>query len=177
MQNLKEQKPKLIDVSKLQLNESNPRTIKDVNFEKLKRSLKEFPKMLELRPIICNDQMIVLGGNMRLRAAIDLGFTKVPVLIANDLTEEEQKELIIKDNVGYGEWDWDMLADQWDIESLEDWGLNVPKLNTDEIDPEEQNGYDQQLAWFINIRCNNEEQANELYEKFIEDGYDVKIIN
>lgn len=132
--NLKERKPQLIDAAKLIPNESNPRLIKDDKFVKLVNSLKEFPKMLEYRPVIVNSDMIVLAGNMRLKAALELGMDKIPTIIANDLTQEEQEQLIVKDNVGYGEWDWDMLANSWDVEKLNEWGVDVPDWHKDDID-------------------------------------------
>ena len=121
----------------IKLNEKNPRVIKDEKFQKLCASLKEFPKMMELRPIIVDDNNIVLGGNMRLRALQQLGYTEVDdswVKRASDLTEEQKKEFIIKDNVGFGEWDWDMLANEWDKEQLEQWGLDLMPWDNDEAE-------------------------------------------
>lgn len=121
-------KAEKISINKIKANPNNPRIIKDDKFAKLVKSIQEFPKMLELRPIVVNDDMIVLGGNMRLKACKEAGLKEVPVIKANELTEEQQKEFIIKDNVGFGEWDWDSLANQWDSESLDEWGLNVPNF-------------------------------------------------
>jgi ParB-like chromosome segregation protein Spo0J len=115
-----------IKISEVKMNPNNPRLIKDDKFAKLVKSIKEFPKMLEIRPIVVNADMIVLGGNMRLKACKEAGLKEVPVIFAHDLTEDEQKQFIIKDNVGYGEWDWDMLANEWEPELLQDWGLEVP---------------------------------------------------
>ncbi len=84
--------------------------------------------MLELRPIVVNDEMVILGGNMRHKACIEAGLKEVTIVKAKDLTEEQQKEFIIKDNVGFGEWDWDILANEWDTESLEEWGLTIPNF-------------------------------------------------
>jgi hypothetical protein len=122
-------------LSEIKPNPSNPRIIKDDKFAKLVQSIKDFPQMLELRPIVINSDNIVLGGNMRLRACKEAGLKEVPVMRADDLTPEQQAEFIIKDNVGFGEWDWDMLANQWDAEKLNDWGLDVPgvDLNADEF--------------------------------------------
>ena len=106
-------------------NENNPRVIKDDKFKKLVKSIKEFPQMLNLRPIVVNDDMVVLGGNMRLKAVQEVGLKEVPIIKASDLTEEQQKEFIIKDNVGFGEWDWDILANEWEADKLADWGLDV----------------------------------------------------
>jgi hypothetical protein len=107
-------------------NPSNPRIIKDDKFARLVQSIKDFPQMLELRPIVINSDNIVLGGNMRLRACKEAGLKEVPVMRADDLTPEQQAEFIIKDNVGYGEWNWDMLANEWEPTQLNEWGLDVP---------------------------------------------------
>lgn len=112
-------------ITKVKSNPNNPRLIKDDKFHKLVNSIKEFPKMLEIRPIVVNDDMIVLGGNMRLKACKEAGLKEVPVIKASDLTEEEQRQFIIKDNVSGGEWDWEMLANEWNVEQLEDWGVDV----------------------------------------------------
>ena len=114
-----------IKISKIKLNPNNPRLVKDDKFEKLVRSIKEFPEMLNIRPIVVNSDMIVLGGNMRLKACKEAGLDEVPIIRADNLTEDQQRQFIIKDNVGFGEWDWDMLANEWDSVELEDWGLDV----------------------------------------------------
>ena len=105
-------------------NPNNPRLIKDDKFEKLVKSIKEFPEMLELRPIVVNDEMIVLGGNMRLKACKEAGLKQVPIIKASSLTPEQQKEFIIKDNVGFGEWDWQAIQADWP--EAEEWGLDIP---------------------------------------------------
>lgn len=110
----------------IKANPNNPRLIKDDKFNKLVKSIKEFPEMLNLRPIVINSDSIVLGGNMRLKACKEAGLREVPVILADDLSEEQQRQFIIKDNVGYGEWDWGDLANKWNSEELEDWGLEIP---------------------------------------------------
>ena len=115
----------IVKIEKVLPNPSNPRIIKDDKFKKLVKSIQEFPQMLELRPIVVDGNMVVLGGNMRLKACKAAGLKEVPVLIADNLTEEQQAEFIIKDNVGFGEWDWELLANQWDADSLVEWGLDV----------------------------------------------------
>lgn len=130
---------KLTDIKS---NPNNPRIIKDDKFKKLVASIKEFPQMLSLRPIVVNDDMIVLGGNMRLKACKEAGLKEVPVIKASDLNEEQQKAFIIKDNVGYGEWDWDMLANEWDAEDLVEWGLDVPVFDVDDLGSAEEDNYD-----------------------------------
>jgi DNA modification methylase len=130
-------KAELISISKIKANPNNPRIIKDDKFAKLVKSIQEFPKMLELRPIVVNDDMIVLGGNMRLKACKEAGLKEVPVIKASDLTEEQQKEFIIKDNVGFGEWDWNDLANNWEAEKLEEWGLDIPGFEAEVLEVEE----------------------------------------
>jgi len=119
-------------ISQVKSNPNNPRVIKDDKFDKLVRSIKDFPKMLEIRPIVVNDDMIVLGGNMRLKACKEAGLKEVPIIKASDLTEDEQRQFIIKDNVSGGEWDWDMLNSEWDAEQLDEWGLDVPNNQTED---------------------------------------------
>lgn len=115
-----------VKLSEIKSNPNNPRLIKDDKFRKLVESIKSFPKMLEIRPIVVNNEMVVLGGNMRLKACKEAGLKQVPIIRADDLTEEQQREFIIKDNVGFGEWDWDMIANEWDAEQVTEWGLDVP---------------------------------------------------
>lgn len=116
-------------LSDIKANPDNPRVIKDEAFNKLVQSIKDFPKMMALRPMVVDDNLTVLGGNMRLRALRHLGYKDIPdewVKRASDLTEEEQKQFIIKDNVSVGDWDWDTLANEWDVQDLKDWGLEMP---------------------------------------------------
>jgi|LakMenE18May11ns_1017448.scaffolds.fasta_scaffold9550924_2 ParB-like chromosome segregation protein Spo0J len=115
-------------------NPNNPRVLRDDKFQKLKQSITEFPKMLSLRPMVIDENNVVLGGNMRLRALQELGFTDVEeawVKRSSDLTEDEKKRFIIADNVAFGEWDWDALANDWEVVDLEAWGLNIPQFNND----------------------------------------------
>ena len=116
---------KTIKISEIKPNPNNPRVIKDDNFQKLVQSLKSFPEMSKVRPIVVNQDMIVLGGNMRLKAMKEAGWKEAPVEVV-DWDEQKQKEFIIKDNVGFGEWDWQMIAADWDKDELNDWGLEVP---------------------------------------------------
>jgi hypothetical protein len=139
--NKNEQMIQIVKTKDIIANENNPRVIKDDKFRKLVQSIKDFPQMLNLRPIVVNDEMVVLGGNMRLRAVQEVGLKEVAIIKASDLTEEQQKEFIIKDNVGFGEWDWDVLANEWEPELLSEWGLDVPLM----LDPE-QFGEDFSLA-------------------------------
>ena len=129
-------KTELVSIKLVKSNPNNPRIIKDDKFKKLVASIQEFPKMLEIRPIVVNDEMVVLGGNMRLKACIHAGLKEVPIIKVSDLTEQEQKQFIIKDNVSGGEWDWNMLANEWDAEELDAWGLDVPDFGK-ELEAEE----------------------------------------
>jgi hypothetical protein len=125
---------KNIKLSTLKPNPGNPRFIKDEKFKKLCDSIQAFPKMMELRPIIIDEGNIILGGNMRFNALKHLGYKELPVewvKQANELTEEQKQEFIVKDNVGFGEWDWDILANEWDTEKLEEWGLDLPGFAPD----------------------------------------------
>ena len=126
-----------VKLSDIRPNPNNPRVIKDDKFKKLVKSIQDFPQMLELRPIVVNDEMIVLGGNMRLKALEHLGIEETYIIKASDLTQKQEQEFIIKDNVGYGEWDWDQLANEWDVEDLDEWGLDLPLDFVKELEAEE----------------------------------------
>lgn len=127
-----------VKISSVKNNPKNPRFIKDDKFKKLVKSIQEFPQMLELRPIVVDENNIVLGGNMRLKACIEVGLKEVYIVKAEDLTEQQKDEFIVKDNVGFGEWDWDMLANEWDTEKIQDWGLDLPiDLSVTELEAEE----------------------------------------
>lgn len=122
---------KITKISEVKLNPNNPRLIKDDKFTKLVKSIKDFPEMLDIRPIVVNSDMVILGGNMRFKACKEAGLKEVPVIIADNLTEEQQREFLIKDNTSGGEWDFEMLANEWDVEQLEDWGLEVPNFDSE----------------------------------------------
>lgn len=118
-------KTKKVKISEVKLNPNNPRIIKDDKFRKLVKSIEEFPEMLDIRPIVVNADMVVLGGNMRYKACKEAGLKEIPIIIADNLTEEQAKQFIIKDNVSGGEWDWEMLHAEWNIEEVEEWGVDV----------------------------------------------------
>jgi hypothetical protein len=124
-------KSQLTKISEIKLNPNNPRLIKDDKFTKLVQSIKDFPEMLDIRPIVVNTDMVILGGNMRFKACKDAGLKEVPIVIADNLSEEQQREFLIKDNVSGGEWDFEMLANEWETEELENWGLDVPNFSPD----------------------------------------------
>ena len=132
---------KLVNINQIKPNPKNPRVIKDDKFNKLVQSLTIFPEMLEKRPLICftdtDNKLVVLGGNMRLKAAKEIGLKKLPVILADDWTEEKKNEFLIKDNVGFGEWNWEELQADWDTNQLFDWGLDVPGFDAIEVEAEE----------------------------------------
>jgi ParB-like chromosome segregation protein Spo0J len=128
----------LIKISQVKSNPNNPRLIKNDKFKKLVKSVQDFPEMLELRPIVVDENMIVLGGNMRLKACKEAGLKEVWIEVA-DLTEQQKKEFTIKDNVGFGEWEWDMLANEWEQTELEDWGLDGFPFEDKVLEAEEDN--------------------------------------
>ena len=129
---------KLTPIKDIKANPNNPRIIKDDKFAKLVQSLKDLPEMATVRPIVVNADMVVLGGNMRLKAMKEAGWKEAPVEVVN-WDEEKQRQFIIKDNVGFGEWDWDMIANEWDAEQLEEWGLDIPTFEQEvtELEAEE----------------------------------------
>ena len=135
----------IVKISEVKPNPKNPRIIKDGKFQKLVKSIQEFPDMLNKRPLIVftdvDGKYCVLGGNMRLKALNELKYTEIPVIVADEWTEEQKAEFLIKDNVGFGEWDWDILANEWDAEKLDDWGLDLPvDLSVqEELEAEEDN--------------------------------------
>jgi ParB-like chromosome segregation protein Spo0J len=144
-----------VPINTVKANPNNPRIIKDDKFAKLVKSINEFPQMLNLRPIVVNDDMVVLGGNMRLKACKEAGLKEIPIIKASELTEQQQKEFIVKDNVGYGEWDWNDLANNWDADQLQDWGLDIPGFmelpSEDELIGEEKNKPPVIKITFVNV--------------------------
>ena len=129
---------KKVKITEVISNPNNPRLIKDDKFKKLVKSIQDFPDMLNVRPIVVNKDMVVLGGNMRLKAIKEAGIKEINVDIV-DWDEQQQKEFIVKDNVGYGEWDWDDLANNWDVEELNDWGLDIPNFTNNDIKEKQDN--------------------------------------
>jgi ParB-like chromosome segregation protein Spo0J len=163
-----------VKTTDIHANENNPRILKDDKFKKLVQSIKDFPEMLEIRPIVVNNEMIVLGGNMRLKAIQEIGLKEIPIIKAENLTEEQEREFLIKDNVGFGEWDWDALANDWNPEELDLWGLEVPKI----IDSVESDDLSDkiELSFRIEIICKDEQSQEQAYIKLIEEGYECRIL-
>tara|TARA_R100000278_G_scaffold123250_1_gene112258 strand:+ start:3223 stop:3939 length:717 start_codon:yes stop_codon:yes gene_type:complete len=121
-----------VNINTIVENPNNPRYINKEKFKKLVKSLKDLPSMLDVRPIVVDENMIVLGGNMRLKALKEAGFTEVKIHQVKNWSEEQKKEFIIKDNSSFGEWDWDILANEWDLDLLDDWGLDLNKTLLEE---------------------------------------------
>jgi len=163
-----------VKISEVKNNPDNPRLIKDDKFKLLVQSIKDFPKMLEIRPIVVNEDMIVLGGNMRLRACIEAKLKEVYIIRANDLTPEQQREFIIKDNVSGGEWDWNEIANSWDVEQVTAWGLDVPvNFDNKENEPTEKSATQ---GWFLNIEFNGENDCQKWFDKLTKEGLYCKIV-
>ena len=164
--------PKKVKINTLIKNTDNPRYIKEDKFNKLVKSIKEFPEMLEKRPIIVDENMIVLGGNMRLRACLDAGFKEVWIEQVTDWTEKQKKEFIIKDNVGFGQWDWDILGNNYTFEELADWGLDIV-TGSDEIE-------DLSEALIadlkIEITVKSEDEQEQLFEELSKRGYKCRVL-
>ena len=126
-------------ITEIKSNPNNPRICKDHKFKQLVKSIQDFPQMLELRPIVIDENNMVLGGNMRLKACLEAGLTDVPVIHANNLTEAQKKEFIIKDNISFGEHDFDILANEWNIIELDEWGLDIPAFANNDIEEPKDN--------------------------------------
>lgn len=150
-----------VKVSAIKPNPKNPRIIKDDKFKKLVKSIESFPEMLELRPIVVSDEMTVLGGNMRLRALQSLGIAETFIVRASSLTPEQQREFIVKDNVGFGEWDWGMIANEWDDLPLEEWGMDTTTLLSENID----------LDKFFKEDTTEKESKNKILLEYTGDDY------
>lgn len=159
-------KSEKVKISEVKPNPNNPRLIKDDKFAKLVDSLRNFPEMAEVRPIVVNTDMIILGGNMRFRAMKEAGWKTVPVQVV-DWPEDKQREFIIKDNVSGGEWDWEMLANEWEAEQLNDWGVEVPvfnsNVNLEEFFNEEQETKESKFSITLQY---TEDDYNEVIEAF-----------
>ena len=146
-------------------NPNNPRVIRDENFKKLVNSIKEFPEMLEVRPIVVNKDMVILGGNMRYRACQEAGLKEVPVIMAG-WESEKDAEFVIKDNLQMGDWDWEILSNTFDESYLDDWGLDVPYQQEEE---------EQEISYNILITCTSQEEQMSLYSELESKGVKAKM--
>lgn len=161
-----------VKISEIKPNPDNPRVIKDDAFKKLVQSIKEFPEMIEAREIVVNTDMVILGGNMRFRALKEAGVSEVPVKIV-DWPEDKQREFVIKDNVSGGEWDYDMLANQYEVEELTAWGLDLPELT--ETEPDD-NDLDLDEKKIIEVSLQSDDEMQQLYDELTQRGYTCKIL-
>ena len=159
-----------IKISKITQNANNPRLIKDNKFKKLVKSIQDFPEMLRLRPIVVDENNVVLGGNMRLRACKEAGLKEVWIEKVENFTEEQKEEFIIKDNVGFGEWEWDMLANQWDNTKLGEWGMDVwqpeKEIDLDEFFKEDTTEKENTNTIVLQYTDEDYQQVNNLFTKF-----------
>tara|TARA_R110001583_G_scaffold170036_1_gene323289 strand:+ start:17 stop:535 length:519 start_codon:yes stop_codon:yes gene_type:complete len=166
-----------VKISKVKGNPNNPRIIKNDKFKKLIKSIQEFPEMLKLRPIVVDEDMMVLGGNMRLKASKDAGLKEVWIEIAEGLTEEQKKEFIVKDNVGFGEWEWDMLANEWNSVQLGEWGLDVWQ-NEDDEQNNDVNDISDNISeeYRVEIELNSEREQQQVFDELTKKGYKCRIL-
>lgn len=141
-----------IRIDFIKANPKNPRTINDDKLRKLVKSIREFPQMLEIRPIVVDENMIVIGGNQRWKAAQAAGLTEVPVIKVENLTEEQKKEFTIKDNVNHGDWDWDLLVSDFNLDQLRDWGQDLPDFNMDREPDIDMNIMGEKLDRYVNAQ-------------------------
>lgn len=172
-----------IKLYKIKGNKANPRIIKDAKFYKLVESLQNFPEMLEKRPIVVNEDMVVLGGNMRLKACKHAGLKEVWIDIAEGWTQEKQDEFTIKDNVNFGEWDWEALGNDWKEADLDDWGLDVWQTEEpEEKAPYEANpnfddeGVSYQSQYGVIVHCQNEKEQEQVYKDLTDKGFKCKVV-
>lgn len=166
-----------IDLSTLTLNETNPRLLTEGAFEKLKNSITTFERMMSIRPIVVDENNVILGGNQRFRALLALGYNDVPaewVIRVDDLTEDQKKEFVIKDNVPLGQWDFDMLANEWNIEDLESWGVDLPKIG--EGDAGDDLSDTIEMSYRVEITVKDEDAQNRLYNEMIERGFECRLL-
>lgn len=153
-----------VKIGSVKLNPNNPRLIKDDKFKSLVKSIQDFPEMLDIRPIVVNEDMIILGGNMRFKACKEAGLKEVPIIKAIGLSAEKQREFLIKDNVSGGEWDWTLLNSEWDADQLQDWGLDIQNFNTSNVDYSDKNE---------EINVDNFENEMVIKLKFSENDYNL----
>ncbi|PIZ04084.1 MAG: hypothetical protein COY58_05945 [Gammaproteobacteria bacterium CG_4_10_14_0_8_um_filter_38_16] len=163
-----------IKISDLKLNDKNPRKIDKLKMEKLVKSIKDFPEMLSIRPIVVDSDNVVLGGNMRLQASKKAGLKEVPVIFANDLTEEQKNEFIIKDNIGFGDWDYDILKLDWNADDLISWGMDFPDFKEPDLDVE---SLKLESIFEVTIDVTSETEQKKLYDEFTSRGYKCRILS
>lgn len=168
-------------LSEIYSNPDNPRLIKDDRFKKLVKSISEFPKMMELRPIVVDSDGLILGGNMRFKALQELKYKDIPdswVKRADELTDEEKRRFIIEDNVGFGEWDFDILSNEWDQEKLTEWGIEMPDVlpSGEAKDPFNDPGITAQNKFGIIVECDSAGAQESIFNDLTGMGYKCKIL-
>ena len=168
----------MIKLKDIKPNESNPRYIVDGKLDQLVKSITDFPKMMALRPITVDEDNIILGGNMRYHGLLKLGYTEIPdewVQVAEGLTDEQKREFIIKDNVGFGSWSWDVLANEWDGKQLAEWGLDVPGWEeADEDDTDLSDEMELQFKLEVSLTCEKDQEY--LYKELSNKGYECRVL-
>jgi hypothetical protein len=166
-----------VKLYKIKGNPRNPRIIKNDKYKKLVASIKEFPQMLEKRPIVVDEDMMVLGGNMRLKASKDAGLKEVWIDIEEGWTKEQKDEFVVKDNVNFGEWEWDMLANDWDSVQLADWGLDVWQ-NEDDEQNNDVNDISDNIAeeYRVEIELTSEREQEQVFNELTQKGYKCRIL-
>ena len=166
----------IVKIQEVKLNPNNPRLIKDDKFKKLVQSIKDFPEMLNIRPIVVNQDMIILGGNMRYKACKEAGLKEIPIIIT-DLSEDKQREFLIKDNTSGGEWDWELLANEWDSEQLESWGLDLVGFGDNPNPTEDKDLSDDLKEMFeVIITCGNESEQEATFEELTKKGFVCRVL-
>ncbi len=169
----------IVKLSEVKLNPNNPRLIKDDKFKKLVQSIKDFPEMLNIRPIVVNNDMVILGGNMRYKACKEAGLKEIPIIITN-LSEDKQREFLIKDNTSGGEWDWEVLANEWNSEELEAWGLDLLSFEVELENVEEKQDEDLsdkiEETFEVIVSCGNESEQEATFEYLTKKGYKCRVL-
>lgn len=166
-----------VKLYKIKGNPLNPRVIKNDKFKKLVKSIQEFPEMLKLRPIVVDEDMMVLGGNMRLKASKDAGLKEVWIDIAEGWTKEQKDEFVVKDNVNFGEWEWDILANDWDSVQLADWGLDVWQNEDDEQNNDVNDISDNITEEYrVEIELTSEREQEQVFNELTQKGYKCRIL-
>lgn len=163
-----------VNIASIRTNPNNPRIIKDDKFNKLVASIKQFPEMLELRPIVVDKEYVVLGGNMRLKACQAAGLKEIPVVVADQLTADQQREFIIKDNVGFGEWDWDALGNAWDVDELSRWGMDLPTFpdESEQDAPAELDG----TSFQVIVICKSDIEQGNIASELEQRGFECRLL-